>query len=313
MGSDSRVVVVLGTGGTIAGEAASASDNVSYRAAARPVDALLAGLGAAGACEAEQVAQLDSKDMDVATWRVLAARVAHHLARDDVAGVVVTHGTDTIEETAYFLQRVLAPTRPVVLTGAMRPATSRQADGPQNMADAIAAARHAGAAGVLVAFAGAVHAARDVRKAHPYRLDPFTSGDAGVVARVEEGALRELRRWPHGEPLGLDRLPADAAGWPWVEIVSSAAGARAATVDALRAAGVHGLVVAGSGNGSVHRDLEAALLDAARDGLPVLRSTRCLDGRVIESSTRADDRLPSAGDLTPVKARIELMLRLLAG
>ena len=138
--------------------------------------------------ESEQVAQLDSKDMDFATWRALAGRVARHLARPEVAAIVVTHGTDTLEETAYFLQRVLAPAKPVVLTAAMRPATSRLADGPQNLADASPSRwPRAGARGVVVVVAGTVHSALDVRKVHPYRLDAFGSGDAGPIARVEEG------------------------------------------------------------------------------------------------------------------------------
>ena len=145
MQSAPRILVVLGTGGTIAGSAASADDNVAYRAATLPVATLVASLPtpAGVVVESEQVAQLDSKDMDFATWRALAGRVAGHLARPEVAAIIVTHGTDTLEETAYFLQRVLAPAKPVVLTAAMRPATSRLADGPQNLADAVAVATRA--------------------------------------------------------------------------------------------------------------------------------------------------------------------------
>ena len=137
-----RTVVVLGTGGTIAGRAASAQDNLAYRAGEVGVADLLAGVtlpqGVTAQCE--QVAQSDSKDMDFATWCALSARCAHWLAQQDVDGIVVTHGTDTMEETAYFLQCVLAPVKPVVLTGAMRPATSAAADGPQNLVDALAVA-----------------------------------------------------------------------------------------------------------------------------------------------------------------------------
>src|SRR5690348_6482601 len=119
-------LVVLATGGTIAGRAVSASDNLAYQSAQIGVAQLLAGVPcpAGFALEGEQVAQIDSKDMDFAVWRALAQRCAHWLARDEVAGLVVTHGTDTLEETAFFLQSVLAPAKPVVLTGAMRPATS---------------------------------------------------------------------------------------------------------------------------------------------------------------------------------------------
>src|SRR6476469_651871 len=126
MQSAPRILVVLGTGGTIAGSAVSADDNVAYRAATLPVATLVGSLPlpVGLAVESAQVAQLDSKDMDFATWRALAGRVAGHLARPGVAASVVTHGTDTLEETAYFVHRVLSPAKPVVFTAAMRPATS---------------------------------------------------------------------------------------------------------------------------------------------------------------------------------------------
>ena len=312
--SEAARVVVLGTGGTIAGTSASAGDNVGYTAAQRGVDQLVAAVPALArvSLETEQIAQLDSKDMGYAVWRRLAHRIAHHLARADVAGVVVTHGTDTLEETAWFLQRVLAPIKPVVLTAAMRPATALHSDGPQNLADAIAVALSAGASGVVVALAGTLHAARDVRKVHPYRVDAFSSGDAGPLARIEEGRLRILRNWPEaGEGLGIESLPPEGGDWPWVEIVTSGVQADGAAVRALLAAGVRGLVVATTGNGSVHTDLEATLLEAQKQGIAVLRATRCLDGTIVEAASAQPDPLPSAGDLTPVKARIELMLKLL--
>ena len=314
MQSAPRILVVLGTGGTIAGSAASADENVGYRAATLPVATLVASLALPQGIvvESEQVAQLDSKDMDFATWRRLAARVAAQLARPEVAAVVVTHGTDTLEETAYFLQRVLAPAKPVVLTAAMRPATSRLADGPQNLADAVAVAMAPGARGVVVVVAGSVHSALDVRKVHPYRLDAFGSGDAGAIARVEEGRLRRLRPWPGGgaATLGLHQLPSDASAWPWVAVVTSGAGADARSVRALVDAGCAGIVVAATGNGRVHVALEAPLREAMARGCAVLRSTRCLDGTVIDAEP-SDTDIPSAGALTPQQARVELIVRLL--
>jgi L-asparaginase len=296
-------------GGTIAGRAASAQDNVGYTAGQVGVADLVAGLAPAGvAVETEQVAQIDSKDLDAAHWHALVAAVERHLARADVGGIVVTHGTDTLEETAWLLHRVLAPQRPVVLTGAMRPATSRQADGPQNLGDALVVATAPEANGVLVSFAGTVHAADAVRKVHPYRLDAFASGDAGPVARIEEGEVRWLRPPRGGRALGAAVL---ARGpWPWVEIVTSGAAHSALGVDALVAAGVKGLVVAGTGNGSLHHLLEGALEAAARRGVAVLRTTRCLDGRMVEGAT--SDPLPAAAGLTPQQARVELALRILA-
>ena len=306
------LVVVLGTGGTIAGTAAQAGDNIGYTAAQLGVAQLVRAVPALGAeqIESHRVAQLDSKDMDFATWVLLAARVAEHLARPEVAGIVVTHGTDTLEETAYFLQRVLAPAKPVVLTAAMRPATALQADGPQNLLDAVRVARSDGAHGVLAVIGGEVHSAIDVRKVHTYRLDAFSSGDAGVLAQIEEGVLRPHRPWPEGQALGLDRLGRDAGAWPRVEIVHSHVYAGAGLVRALCADGVQGIVVACTGNGTLHQALEAALRAAQAQGVAVLRSSRCLDGSVLDATT---DALPHAGALTPVKARIELMLQLMRG
>ena len=310
MQSNSSRVVILGTGGTIAGTAASAADPVGYTAAQLGVAQLVAAVPelAGVALEAEQLAQLDSKDMDHASWQALARRVAQQLGRPEVAGIVVTHGTDTLEETAWFLQRVLAPRKPVVLCAAMRPATALSPDGPPNLRDAVQVAREPGARGVLAVLAGRVHGAAEVQKLHTYRLDAFDSGEAGPIACVEASRLRLLRPWPDGEALGLEPLHPDPAQWPRVEIVTSHAGAGGAIVEALCAQGVDGLVVAASGNGTVHRALEAALLEAQRQGVAVLRATRCAFGHVIALPGQA---LPDAGGLSPVKARVELLLRLL--
>ena len=304
------LVVVLGTGGTIAGTAAQPGDNIGYTAAQLGAEHLVRAIPALAAMplEVQQIAQLDSKDMDFATWRLLALAVAAQLARPEVAGIVITHGTDTLEETAYFLQRVLAPAKPVVLTAAMRPATALQADGPQNLLDAVRVAQAAGARGVLAVLGGEVHGAIDVRKVHPYRLTAFSSGDAGVLAQIEEGALRCHRAWPEAEPLGLECLRADTTAWPRVEIVHSHVNAGDGLVRALCADGVQGIVVACTGNGTAHQVLEAALLRAQASGVAVLRSTRCLDGAVLDAGVNP---LPNAGALTPVKARIELMLQLM--
>jgi L-asparaginase len=282
----STKVVILGTGGTIAGTAARPDDAVGYSAAQLGIAHLMAAVPVLRTSdfECEQVAQLDSKDMDFATWQRLAARAAHHLARGDVAGVVVTHGTDTLEETAYLLHRVLAGDKPLVLTAAMRPATSIAADGPANLLDAVTTARDARARGVLMVMAGRVWAGAEVRKVHSYRVDAFAAGDAGPLALVEEGALHWLREVPRHEVVGLARIARDAAQWPRVEIVTSHAGA-----------------------GTLHRDLEAALLRAQAAGVQVLRCTRCAAGPVIGQT-----RLRSAGTLSAPQARVELLLQLLA-
>lgn len=309
-----RRIVILGTGGTIAGLAPRDGDSLGYQAAQVGVAQLVEGqaVPAGTSLVVEQVAQVDSKDMDGQVWRLLAQRCAHWLELADVQGVVITHGTDTLEETAYFLQAVLAPRKPVVLTCAMRPANAAMPDGPQNLRDALAVAADATVQGVVAVCAGVVHGASDVRKLHSYRLDAFASGDAGPLAYVEAGALRQLRSWPQAARPGnvLALLPVDEGAWPRVEIVISHAGVGGATVDALVRDGVRGLVVAATGNGSVHQALESALLRAQAAGVRVMRSSRCDQGRVIGLP---GDVLPDAGALSPVKARIQLQLDLLAG
>ena len=304
-------IVILGTGGTIAGTAASTTDTVGYNSAQLGVAQLVAAAPplaefAGQAIECEQVAQLDSKDMDHATWQRLAQRAAWHLARAEVAGVVVTHGTDTLEETAYFLHRVLAPAKPLVLTAAMRPATSLQADGPQNLLDAVTLACNAAAHGVLVVIAGCVWAGAELRKVHTHRLDAFDGGDAGPLAQIEDGQPRWWRNVPLCDAIGLQRVDREAASWPRVEIVLNHVGAAGTLVDALVALGVNGLIAAGTGNGTLHRDVEASLLRAQMQGVRVLRASRCAAGSVI-----GEHALPSAGRLSAVQARIELLLELL--
>ena len=322
-----NAVVVLGTGGTIAGLAIDTGDNVGYTAAQIGIKALLEAIPALGdlPCEliSEQVAQVDSKDMSIAVWQRLLVRTSHWLSDPKVRGVVITHGTDTLEETAYFLHRALPcdlrASKPVVLTCAMRPASALNADGPQNMRDSIAVVLTPGAKGVVAVCAGTVHTAKDVVKFHTYRLDAFTSGDAGPLAYVEEGAVRLLKDWPSvTTPIINDavRNLSVAAVWPRVEIVMNHAGAGGLMVDALLAqsesgqvAPLLGIVVAGTGNGSLHQDLEAALLRAQANGVAVLRSTRCALGRVIPVPSAT---IKPADGLSPVKARIALMLELMA-
>ena len=321
-------IVVLATGGTIAGEAASAAEAVAYQPAQRPVAALLEAAQALGdgrhALEARQLVQIDSKDMEIAIWQQLAQACADALARPDVRAVVITHGTDTLEETAYFLQRVLAAApgswqqqgKAVVLTAAMRPATARLSDGPQNLADALTLAADARACGVLAVVAGKVFAASEVSKIHPYRLDAFSPGDAGLLAWMEEGSVRWLRTaapWPQAASrLWRQVQDTPASDWPWVELLASHACSSARALQALLQAGVHGLVLSGTGNATLHHSLEQAATLAQQQGVPVWRSSRCLAGHVVPGAAAAvplalEDGLP----LTPVKARIALLLDLL--
>jgi L-asparaginase len=292
--------VILGTGGTIAGTAAAVTDAVGYTAAQLSVQHLVAAVPALAAARPRMRAggPARQKDMDHATWQRLAQRAGHHLSRSDVAGVVVTHGTDTLEETAYLLQ---------VLTAAMRPATAIGADGPRNLLDAVRLAQDPQASGVLLALAGRAWAGAEVRKTHTWRLDAFDAGDAGALADLLDGAVQWWRTPPRATPLGLAVLARDAARWPRVAIVHSHAGADGMVVDALRAHGVDGLVIAGTGNATMHRDLAAAVERAMADGIDVLRCSRCAAGPV-----QGGPDLPEGVSLTPAQARVELLLRLLA-
>ncbi len=335
----SKLLVVLGTGGTIAGQAVTASDNVGYRAGqvgvAQLVESVPAIASYAERLVSEQVAQVDSKDMDFAVWQRLLARCLHHLRKPEVRALVVTHGTDTMEETAFFLHLALGRAgllhKPVVLTGAMRPASSSSPDGPQNLADALVVADDLGSAGVMVAFAGLVHPAAQVQKQYTYRVNAFGSGEAGPLGVVEEGRVRWLgavscmapaagaEAFQSAGSLHVDHLLAHMAAQPWprVDIALSYAGVSGASIDALLDGHgaekgpdiLRGLVIAGTGNGTVHQALEAAVRRAAAKGVVVWRASRCPWGAVVRGPTAED--LPDAGSLSPVKARIALLLQLM--
>ena len=325
-------IVFLGTGGTIAGVAKQAGDNLSYASGTLALADLLRDLPGltpllrSHEMVCEQVFQRDSKDLDACHWAQLSARTAHYLAQPQVAAVLITHGTDTLEESAYFLARTLDPAllarKPVVFTCAMRPASSLAPDGPQNLRDAVAVALHPDACGVVLVCQGEVHGALPLRKVHPYRLQAFDSGESGPLAVVEEGAVRALAPWSRAldfaalADLGAVRHPLDSdAPWPRVDIIFSHASADGSVVRALCAtpadgdAPLAGLVVAGTGNGTLHHALEAALHQAQSQGIAVVRTTRCALGQVL---VRADGQGTglAAWPLPAVKARVELMLRL---
>lgn len=312
--------VVLGTGGTIAGLAANPAKSFNYTAAQVDVVDLIADLSTntASTLVTEQVAQVDSKDMTHALWHTLALRCVYWLAQDDVQAIVITHGTDTLEETAFFLQTLLKPKKPVVLTCAMRPANAPDADGPQNLRDALVVAAHPSASGVVVVCAGAVHSARDVQKVHAWRLNAFSSGGAGHLALLQAGVLQPLGSFHQGHVAtasaaalaDLSRWPVPAA-WPRVEIVWSHAGAHPGALQALLAQGVQGIVLAGTGNGRVHEALLPTLRQAQTAGVRVVVATRCADPQVLLADD-APPEFPDAGGLSPVKARIALLLDLLA-
>jgi L-asparaginase len=332
-----KKVVVLGTGGTIAGTAQSADEALSYNSAQLGVKALLEAVPGLSCLPvdllSEQVAQLDSKDMGFDVLHALARRVLHCLLQAEVAAVVITHGTDTLEETAFFLHATLPPEslldKSVVLTCAMRPATSKEADGPQNLLDAVTLASLADISGLFVVCAGQIHSGLHVQKVHPYRLNAFDSGDvrplgtiqAGSVVMLtgqepggESGSQPDANFWRGGSSFAV--IANDkAATWPRVEIIMSHTGADGRMVDGLlaefvanEAGAVLGIVVAGTGNGTVHGALEAALVRARIAGVRVWRSSRCAYGAVRGVPGLA---LPEFTPLSPVKARIALILDLL--
>jgi len=296
-GKKTKKIVVLATGGTIAGLAAHADQPQNYTAGQVGIDDLLQGVVSDNlVLQSEQVAQIDSKNMTFAVWQSLLARVAHWVAQDDVQGIVITHGTDTLEETAYFLQTVLQPVKPVALTCAMLPANAPDSDGPGNLKDALSWVQQPVSQGVVVVCAGQVHAGDAVQKSHSHQRNPFTS-----QARPQHPA--DLRVPSVAQVLACKV-------WPRVELVFNHTAADGRLVRALMAHDApQAWVVAGTGNGTLHRDLEAALRDAQQQGAQVLRASRCAQGGV---QSRDADVFPHAGALTAVQARVALLLHWVA-
>ncbi|KWH46294.1 asparaginase [Burkholderia stagnalis] len=309
-------IAVLATGGTIAGAAPDAASTAGYQAGALGVNFLLdavPALASVARIDAEQVASIDSKDLALPLWNTLAARIAALMADDAIDGIVITHGTDTLEETAYALHLTVRGDKPVVLTAAMRPATALSSDGPLNLLNAVTVAAHPAARGqgVLVAFNNRIHGARDVLKTSTYAVDAFQSPELGALGWVQDGRVEFARSVTRA----CDSQLAMRNEWPAVEVVASYAGVTRTAVDALVAAGVRGLVVAGTGNGSIHATLQAALADAVKQGVVVVRASRVGSGHVMKNGAANDDALGfvSAGSLNPYKARVLLMLALANG
>lgn len=293
---------LLATGGTIAGEADPAGDGARYRAGVRPVEQLLSavpGLDATAELSAEQILSLDSKDMTPADWLVILAAARRALADPAIAGIVILHGSDTLEETAYFLHLTLPGDKPVVLTGAMRPADHPQADGPANLRAAVclAASPSAQGKGVLAVMNRTAYPARWLTKARTTGLDAFESA----------------RPWTDGRPDGRC-AGLTPAGLPRVDVLMGYAGTPPELVDVCVAAGARGLVLALTGHGSVPAAWQPALARAREHGVAILRASRCA-GPVVHNGNADDDREGwlTADDLPPAKARIALMLALAAG
>ncbi len=308
-------IVLLATGGTIAGAPAQ---SLSYRAGALPAHALLEAvpqLAALARIDSEQIAAVGSQTIDTGIWRKLAARAQALCDDPEVDGIVVTHGTDTMEETAYLLNLVLHTRKPVVLTGAMRPAGALGADGPANLHDAVAVAAdpQATGRGVTVVVNQQIHAARAIHKSAANGLCAWTSA-AGLLGRVQAARIEWL-----ADTTRLHTHASEFAPWSG-ELARSAvlyshADMDGALVDAVLGCGLQGIVLAGVGDGNSSDATLDALARAARAGLAVVRATRCGSGAVHRNVEIDDQALGfvAAGDLNPQKARILLALALARG
>ena len=309
-------IVILATGGTIAG-AQPKEGGPAYKSGTLSVEALVKatpGLDALAVITSEQIASIASQDMSDFVWFKLARRAKQLLASQNVDGIVVTHGTDTLEETAYFLDLVLRSEKPVVLVGAMRPATSLSADGPLNLYNAVAVAADVTARGrgVLVVLNDEVHAARDVQKTNSTSLQTFVSVNRGKLGEVYYGKVRYFSvrtdRHTTTSEFSLDGLEA----LPRVDIVYAHEGVDGTMVRAAVAAGAKGIVLAGVGDGNAAKDMIDALAEAARKGIVVVRSTRVGSGIVRRNIELDDDALGFAValELNPQKARVLLRMAL---
>jgi L-asparaginase len=315
-------LLVIGTGGTIAGSAPAATQTTGYRAGAVPVARLvqdLPQLAELANIRTSQPFSIGSQHMTSANWLRLAALVREAVADASVDGIVLTHGTDTMEETAFFLDLVTARVKPVVMTGAMRPATAVSADGPANLLGACRFASDAGAAGhgVLVAFADRAFAAASVAKAHTLRTDAFAARDASPVAELV-GETVAWRRPAPGEDHQAFAALALPEALPRVALLLQHVDCDEAVVDWHLARGVQGIVIAGSGNGMLPDPMRAALAGASRSGCIVVRASRVGAGPVMRNAEAEpadrDDALGfvASGFLAPLKARILLQVCLAA-
>lgn len=318
-------IVFLGMGGTIAGKAPRASDNVGYKAAELTVQALVddcvGGLAREIGCcvTTEQVVQKDSKDMQLDDWALLVQRIVFHLARPEVRSVVVTHGTDTLEEGAYFLHlslpRHIQSEKSVVITCAMRPASSSTPDGPQNLRDALVVAMSPDIRGTYLVCGGEIHAGYGIRKVHSYRLQAFESPETGPLGYVEEQKIRWCGRQLDfsASGAGAFSFSQERPIWARVEIVFSHSHVSEDLIPVLLDHSfpkIEGLVLAGTGNGTVHTALLKGIQRAQARGVAVVLATRCLQGPVIPAIGLGPFCLLPGPTPSPFQARIGLILAL---
>ncbi len=313
-------ILVLGTGGTIAGSAGSAT-GAGYRAGGLALAAMLAAarnLGLAAELVGQPVAQIGSQDIGWHEWSALHAACMAAYADPAVDGIIITHGTDTAEETALLLDLTLPAGKPVVLVGAMRPADAVGSDGLRNLANGVRVAsdRDGAGRGVMVVMGDAVFAAVDVRKAATANIDAFKGFPRASLARVTPASLT----W-FGPPHRAAQAGGEAARYPWpaslprVAILTAGAGMDARPVEALLGIGCKGLVLAGMGQGNAPAAVLDALEAAAKAGIAVVRSTRVDEGMVDRNVEVDDDArgFVASRAFGPAKARILLQVLLASG
>lgn len=308
-------VIILATGGTIAGSANSATATTGYKAGALGIDTLIDAVPEIknyANVSGEQICNIDSKDMTDDIWIKLANRINELLA-GDVDGIVITHGTDTLEETAYFLNLTIHSNKPIILTGAMRPATAISADGSINLLNAVrvAASPQAVGKGVLVVFNDEIHSAREVAKTHTLNVTAFKSPELGLLGYVNAGTPEFYRTSTRRHTINSEFSAENLSTLPYVKIIYGHANDDGLFIDAAIAAGVKGIICAGTGNGSIHMNAEKSLARASASGIVVVRSSRVGSGTVVASEQSYTDAKFLDGDnLSPQKARILLQLAL---
>ena len=309
-------VVVLATGGTIAGAGASAAHSATYAAAKVPVDKLLAGLpelSNVAKVSGEQVFQIASESFTNEHLLKLGQRVSALSKQADVDGIVITHGTDTLEETAYFLNLTVRTNKPIVVVGSMRPGTALSADGALNLYDAVsvAASKDAAGKGVLVTMNDEIQSGRDVHKHINIKTEAFKSqwGPLGMVVEGKNYWFRApVKRHTTQSEFNID----DIKTLPAVDIVYGYGNMNTTGIEAYGKVGVKALIHAGTGNGSVAAQAVESLKALRSQGVQIVRSARVPDGFVLRNAEQPDDKYDwvVAHDLRPQKARILAMVAL---
>jgi L-asparaginase len=310
-------VKILATGGTIAGAGATSTTTIGYTAAVVPVDALINNvpeLRKVANVSGEQIAQIASENMTNKVWLKLAKRINELLASDDVDGIVVTHGTDTIEETAYFLNLVVKSDKPVVIVGAMRPPTAMSADGPINLYNAtiLAGSKEAKGKGVLVCLNDTINSAREVTKTSTFMADTFRAPELGYIGYIQGGKPAFYRESTRKHTTQSEFDISTLNELPRVDIVYGYANNTRVGLDAFVNAGAKGIVHAGVGDGSLFTEVKEGLIDAQKKGVVIVRSSRVGNGIIARNGEANDDQLHfvASDTLNPQKARILLMLAL---